>query len=142
VRLKHLWTVLGLGMVAWGAWGLVTSTSTRSLLHTGRFFVVGLAAHDGAFAPAAFAAGVLISRFVPRVVRTPVRVGLALAAVLTMLALPLILSTNRLRSPSVLPRDYERNLLVLLGLVAAGVVVSGLCAVIRQRRAATPSPAP
>jgi hypothetical protein len=139
---KRLWYVLGLAMIGWGLRGLVTSTSTMSLLHTGRFFVVGLIAHDGVFAPAAFAVGVFLSRVVPRAVRTPVRVGLAMAAVLSLLALPVIMSPNRLRSPSVLPRDYEHNLLVLLGIVVLGVVLSSAVAVLRQRRAAVPSRTP
>lgn len=140
--MRRLWYVLGLAMIAWGTRGLVTSSSTTSLIHTGRFFVAVLVAHDGFFAPAAFGVGVVLSRGVPEVVRSPARVGLAVATVLVMLALPLVVSPNRLRSPSVLPRDYERNLLVLLGIVALGVGVSSAVAFVRARHAAEPSRTP
>lgn len=132
-RFRWFWYAGGLAMIAWGALGLWQHGSTRDLTNALRFAVVGLAGHDAFFAPVAFVVAYATARLLPTVVRTPVRVGLAISVVLLFLAFPMIRSDNRLRSPSVLPLPYERNLAILLGLVFLGVVV-GILAKVRQQR--------
>lgn len=121
-------------MVAWGVRGLLTQVSSPDLLHAARLAVLAVAGHDAAFAPLCVLVGAVTGRWAPSAVRTPLRVGLGLAVVLVVLALPSITSANRLRNPSVLPLDYGRNLAVLLGLVALGVVVSAARGLARERR--------
>ncbi len=141
-RFRWLWYAPGIAMIAWGVRGLMTNTSTTALLHTLRLVVLNVGGHDVLFAPLAFALALLTGRL-PAVIRTPVRVGLAIGVVLTMLALPVILSDHRLRSPSVLPLPYERNLGILLGLVATAVVVSVVVRALRARALSrTPAPPP
>jgi hypothetical protein len=122
-RWRWIWSALGVGMMAWGVWGLVTHTSTTALVHAARLFVIDVVGHDGLFAPVAFLVAWSTQRLLPPVVRTPVRTGLAVGGLLVLLAMPLILSDHRLRSSSVLPLPYGRNLAVLLVGVAAGVAV-------------------
>jgi hypothetical protein len=141
MRLKSLWYVLGIGMIAWGAKGLLDNTSTKALIHALRLVVVDVIGHDGLFAPVAFVTALLTQRLLPPMVRTPVRVGLAISGVLVLLAMPLILSDRRLRTPSVLPLPYGRNLAILLAIVLAGVLVSVVVTALRSR-AAEPSQMP
>ena len=136
IRARYLWYVLGAGMIAFGLRGLLLHVSMPQLLHAARLLVIDVAGHDGLFAPLCVGAGVATARFVPRAARTAVRVGLALAVVLVLLALPSITSEHRLRNPSVLPLDYERNLGLLLGLVVVGVVTSTAFSAVQRRRAA------
>lgn len=132
-RSRWLWYLLGMGMIGWGAKGLVDHSTTGQLLHTGRLFVLALGGHDAVFAPVAFVVGYLTQRVLPPLIRTPVRVGFAVGGVLVLLAVPLIRSDHRLRNPSILPLPYERNLLLLLGGVAVGILVSIAVQLIRAR---------
>lgn len=120
-------------MLGWGVQGLLQSVSMTQLVHAGRLFLLALGGHDGVFAPLCVVAGVVTERLAPRVLRTPLRVGLGFAVVIVVLALPSITSAHRLRNPSVLPLDYERNLAILLGLVALGVLVSAGVRLARER---------
>lgn len=132
-RWRWLWYGLGIGMIAWGARGLMMTTSTRQLIHAGRLVVLDVAGHDGLFAPIAFALG-LASQRLPHALKAPVRVGLALSGVLVLLAMPLILSDRRGgRNASILPLPYERNLAILIGCVALGVAASVILARVRSR---------
>lgn len=133
MRARLLWYVVGAAMIGWGARGLVQHVSTTQLLHAGRLVVLDVGGHDGVFAPLCVVAGLLTERLAPRAFRTPLRIGLGVAVVLVVLALPSITSEHRLRNPSVLPLDYESNLAVLLGLVGAGVLVSGTVRLARER---------
>lgn len=134
MRLRHLWYVLGAAAVGWGARGLVQHVSARQLAHAGRLLVLDVAGHDAVFAPLCVLAGLVTARVVPSALRVPLRVGLAAAAVLGALALPSITSEHRLRNSSVLPLDYERNLALLLGLVAVGVAAGAVVNVLQDRR--------
>lgn len=124
MKARHLWHVLGAGLLLWGFRGLLLDVPHAQVLHAARLLVIGVVGHDGFFAPACAALAVLTARAVPAVARTPVRVGLAFSVLLVLLALPSITSEHRLRNASVLPLDYERNLGLLLLAVAAGVALS------------------
>lgn len=142
MKARYLWYVLGVALISWGAQGLLLHVSTRQLLHAGRLFAVSLAGHDGVLAPLSILVGAATARWMPRVVRTPLRVGLGFSVVLVVLALPSITSEHRLRNPSVLPLDYERNLALLLGLVALGVVISAGVRLARERGRTREHPPP
>jgi hypothetical protein len=134
LRARLPWYLLGLAMLAWGIRGLLLHVPPKPLLHAGRLVVLDVGGHDALFAPACVLAGLLTGRFAPRVLRTPLRVGFGFAVVMVVLALPNITSEHRLRNPSVLPLDYERNLGFLLGMIAVGVLLSAGLQLARERR--------
>ena len=140
-RYRWLWYAAGVAMIGWGARGLIGHVSTTGLTHTGRLFAIDIVVHDGLFAPVAFVVAYLTQRILPPLVRTPVRVGLAFGGVLVLLAMPVLLSDHRLRSPSVLPLPYGRNLIILLSGVLAGVIVSVAVNLVGAR-ARKPAPPP
>lgn len=83
--------------------------------------------HDALIAPVVVAAA-LATRWLPVAARLPVRLGLALSALLTVVFWPVVRGWGRSPSvPSALPLDYGRNLAVVLALIwlaaAAAVVV-------------------
>ncbi len=121
------WTLLiaGAGIVGYGlfgAWADRADTRPADLV----FWLAGaIAAHDALIAPAAIAV-VLATRWLPDAARLPVRLGLALTALLTVLFWPVVRGWGRSASvPSALPLDYGRNLVVVLALIwlVAGAVV-------------------
>lgn len=141
MKWRSLWYVLGVAMIAWGARGLLTTTSTRQLIHAGRLVVLDVGGHDGVFAPLAFVLGLASQRLLPLSWRAPVRIGLAFGGLLVILAMPVILSDHRGRTSSSLPLPYERNLVILLGFVALGVVASiGVRAIRARAQSRTPAP--
>lgn len=139
---RRLLALAGVLCLGWGARGLVTSVSVPQLVHVARFLLASVAAHDLVLAPVSALVAVLTTRLLPPAVRTPARVGLALALLVTVLALPVITSEHRLRNPSVLPLDYERNLLVLLAAIGAGTALSAVVALATARRRRQGSPPP
>ncbi|MFD3943329.1 hypothetical protein [Streptomyces sp. NPDC058579] len=73
--------------------------------------------HDGLIAPLVLGAGPLLAALPAR---GTVRGGLIVAGALTLVALPLMLRPGSAPNPTVLPLDYVRNWLVLIGVVAVG----------------------
>ncbi|MGQ0615451.1 MAG: hypothetical protein ACT4PW_00415 [Acidimicrobiia bacterium] len=103
--------VVGWVFIAIGLKGVLDNsgvTRPRELLV---WFVGAGVVHEALFAPAAIAVGWLTARFVPVVARAPVRVALALTAVVVVVFWPLVRGYGRRPAlPSALPLDYGRNL--------------------------------
>ncbi len=96
-------------------------------------FLLGvLITHDLVALPLAITVGALLSRRLVRWARPWVLGGLFASAVVTVLAIPLLIGTGRRAdNRSRLPLDYPRNLLVVL-VVIWTVVVAG-CLISRWR---------
>jgi hypothetical protein len=124
---------LGTGMIAWGLRGLYVNTSHKALLHTVRFMVIGIIAHDGILAPSVFVLGLLAVRVLPQPAKLPAQVGLLVGGVLTILAIPVIRSPRRTDNTSINPLPYERNLTILLTGLAVGVLSAIVIRVWRDR---------
>lgn len=127
------WTFLiaGAGIVGYGldgAWADRADTRPADLV----IWLAGaIAAHDALIAPAAIAVA-LATRWLPDAARLPVRLGLALSALLTLVFWPVVRGWGRSASvPSALPLDYGRNLVAVLALVW---LVVGVAVVVRARR--------
>jgi hypothetical protein len=125
------------------AWGLVLATQfALHSLRDGRsalaFFVGGPVLHDALVAPFVGLIGLVISRWVGRHWRTPVRLGAATSGVLALLAVPAIWRTHAgQHNPGLDDRNYPAGLLLALAVVWLAMVGWGL---IRQRRHRTPKP--
>ncbi len=128
--------VVGLALLAYGgvlAWEFATSRTVNAVQGLA-WFVGGPVVHDGLVAPLVGVLGLLIARFVPAPWRAPVAVGVVLSAVLTLLAIPLLWRPfGVVTNPGLHDRDYAAGLIVALGVVWLGVLVSGMTRRLRLR---------
>ncbi|MBP2708235.1 hypothetical protein JOL79_31095 [Microbispora sp. RL4-1S] len=129
---------LGGGLILLGLAGLALNAGQADPLSWALWFGGGVVAHDFVLVPVTLALGVPLRR-VPR----PYRVGLVVAAMITLVSLPVVLGFGRRAdNPSQLPLDYGRNLAaVLLGVAVAAVAADAWTRLRRRRhgRAAPPS---
>ncbi|WP_053206103.1 hypothetical protein [Jiangella muralis] len=123
------WTCLiaGAGIAGYGLAGAWADRADTRPVDLAVWLAGSGLVHDVLLAPAVVAAA-LATRWVPVVARLPVRLGLALSALLTVLFWPVVRGWGRSPSvPSALPLDYGRNLVLVLAItwmvVAAAVVV-------------------
>lgn len=127
---KLFWAgvAVGAGVVAYGVIGLIDNTRTARLPSVAAFLLGAGIAHDFVWAPAAVALGALTLRL-PASTRAPVRVGLALTALLLLFTWPELHGyAGHARNPSALPLDYSRNVaatLIVLWIGVAAVVAAG-----------------
>ncbi len=118
-------TVLGALVGGFGLYGMWLHRGTGILDVRWRpilTWVVGaIVAHDLVFAPLALAAGRGLRWVRPRALRAPLQTGLALSALVTLLAFPLVRGYGvRAGDPSRLPLHYGVGYLVLLGVIWVG----------------------
>lgn len=134
-RLFWAGVVVGGAVMAFGVAGLVADQRGDQVVNW-LTFLVGLdLAHDAVVAPAACAAGVLVTRALPPSWRAPVQAGLlASAAVLLVAAAPLRHTAERVGNPTLQPLDYRTATLTALAIVW-GVV---LAVTLLHRRARRP----
>lgn len=121
----------GLALIALGLRGIVMEVPVA---RWAAWFAGAAILHDGVLVPAVLAAG-LVTGLLPARFRRVVRAALVVAACVTAVALPLVLGYGRRAEPSRLPLPYERNLLIVLGAIAAVAVCTAVArAVIGRRR--------
>ncbi|MET8752486.1 hypothetical protein ABZW32_20665 [Streptomyces sp. NPDC004667] len=94
-----------------------------------------LVLHDGVIAPLVLAAGLLLAA---APARGPVRGGLITGSVLVLVTLPALLRPGVPANPTALPLPYGRNLLIVLGAVAAVTVVAAVVTAPRRRARGRP----
>lgn len=88
----------------------------------------------GVLSPLVLAIGAGLRRFVPDRGRTYVQAGLIMAAVVTVIAIPLILRQfTQPPAKAMLLQDYRLNLLVLLVVIAVGTSVAYAIRVARDK---------
>ncbi len=123
----------GLAAVLFGLRGLVTGGVATHWPVTVVWLVAGVLVHDLVLVPLLAAAGWVLARLVPAPARPVVRGGLLVAAVMTLVALPVLSGRGDASNPSLTPLDYPRNWAILLALTA---VVTVSLTVPRWRRPA------
>ena len=106
---------LGVAAVLFGLRGLITGGVATNWPQPAIWLVLGVLAHDLLLVSTVAVAGWVIARLVPRGVRGVVRGGLLVAAVVTLVALPVLSGKGDPRNPSLTPLDYPRNWLLVLG---------------------------
>ncbi|MFC6083670.1 hypothetical protein [Sphaerisporangium aureirubrum] len=128
-------------LVGYGAGGVLIVIGLAGLVVDARrtdplgwaLWIGGLvAAHDGVVVPLVVAAGALAGA-----AREPyrfwVRAALAVSAVLSLVALPMVLGIGRRAdNPSLLPLDYGRGLLMVIGVIAVVAAVAVLATRLRK----------
>jgi hypothetical protein len=137
---RSFWIGLGIGgaVMAYGVWGLLGAADATQPSNLATFFIGAGVVHDALFAPAVVLVGWLTLRVIPTAARKPVRVALAMSALLVVFSWPLVRRWGaRSTNPSLLPLDYGRNLVVALGaiwIVTAVVVVARVATRRRSER--------
>ncbi|MFC4536451.1 hypothetical protein [Sphaerisporangium dianthi] len=131
------WAGYGAGgaLVAVGLAGLAVDARRTDPLGWALWFGGLIAAHDGVVVPLVMTAAVLAGA-----VREPyrfwVRAALGVAAVLSLVAAPMVLGIGRRADDlSVLPLDYGRNLLLVLAVIAVAAAAAMAAARLRSRAA-------
>lgn len=115
--------VLGLAGMAFAVYGILFGAGTSP---GGQFLFLALlvVAHDLVLLPLLIGLGALILRFVPAGGRAAVQGGLYASAVVIVLALPFLFGFGRMPdNPTVLPLNYWRGLLIMLGVIWAVAAV-------------------
>lgn len=99
------------------------------------FLAAVLVAHDAVWMPVLLLIGAALTRIPSRRHRAAVQAVALIAAVLVILALPLVLAVGRAPdNPSIQPLPYGRNLALVLLLVAGGAALAILARSRRLRR--------
>jgi hypothetical protein len=135
MRLRIALAAVGVLLGLFGAFRLLTQISTSDLIYLAGWLVGAVVIHDGILAPTVAATGAVITRFVPPRARRYVQGALVVAALVTVIALPLIHRENS--QPvvkAILRQNYAGNLAVLLGIIAGAALVLYAVRVIRDRQ--------
>jgi hypothetical protein len=130
---RWLFLLPGLAAVVYGGYGLLTAGSRVPLDSWLTWFVGSALLHDLVIAPVWIGLGCLGARLLPKAARPAAVVGTAVAGFLTLVALPFVLGVGAdPANPSFLPREYGRNLLLL---VVGVLIVAAICAAVATIRA-------
>ena len=133
------WTIgaAGAALGLFGLFRLVTEIPVLDLLMLGVWLIGALVLHDGMLAPLTSAVAGAIVRYVPSRLRRYVQGALVTGAIVTVIALPLILlAGSQPPEKALLRQNFGANLAVLLGVISGGTAVLYLLRVARDRRAA------
>ncbi|WP_433217912.1 hypothetical protein ACQP00_11025 [Dactylosporangium sp. CS-047395] len=132
--MRWLLGAAGLALLGYGVYGWLDAP-THELAGRLVFAAVALVAHDFVVVPLVLATAALVTRFVPEIARGPVRAGLAVAAALTVVALPFVIGAGRIAdNPSAFPQHYGRGLAVLLAATALVTAAWIAARLLRARR--------
>ena len=126
---------IGMGIVAFGVWGLLRHSTQTMPWNFLKFFLGSLILHDMIWAPVVGVASLVLVRAVPVRVRPALQGTLIVTAAVVLVVGPAL--TGRGRNPnnlSILPHDYGTELLKVLAVVWIG---GALVALVRMRRPAT-----
>lgn len=110
----------GIALGLFGVFRLVTEIPVGHLVVLAIWMVAAVAIHDGLLSPLVVSVGWALGRFVPPRPRRYLQGGLISGALITVVAIPLILrSGDAPPSKALLRQNFGGNLTLLLGIVAA-----------------------
>ncbi|MFK4084302.1 hypothetical protein ACI2LF_09360 [Kribbella sp. NPDC020789] len=124
---------VGVGFGLWGVWLMFQSLQLPQLIRLPLWLGGAVVADDLFLVPITIGVGWLVTRWSigPDRHRTTgaVRTTLLYAGITTLIAIPLLLRQGKGANPTVLPRDYLRDWLLL----EATIIASGLLVYVVQR---------
>jgi hypothetical protein len=127
--------VLGIVLVLYGAGRILFSVPPPVLVVLGGWLVGALLVQHGVVSPLVVAVSAALRRLMPDRGRRFLQVGLIMAGMVTVVAIPLIIRQGtQPPAKALLLQDYAVNLAVLLGLIAALTLVGYAVRVARDRR--------
>ena len=139
---RRFWLGVAVGgaVVAVALFELATSLTLGRLFNLSLFLGASGIGHDAIWGPAIVLGGIVTLRL-PRWGRLPVRLGLALSALLVLFAWPELHGyVGHARNPSADPLDYQRNVawtLSILWIVVAATCLYRRTVTLRRSRALT-----
>ncbi len=130
--IRALLGATGVALLGYGGYQLLHHSDVTHPVEVAVWLVIALAVHDGVIAWMVVAVGWLIARFVPDRARAYVQGGLICAALIALIALPLIYRRGKAAPGlTLLTQNYPAHLAVLLGMVT---VVAGAAYAVRALR--------
>ena len=127
--------VVGILLVLYGAGRILLSVPPPLLVLLGVWLVGALLIQHGVVSPLVVAVGAALRRLVPDRGRRFLQIGLIVAAMVTVVAIPLIIRQDtQPPAKALLLQNYAANLTLLLGLIAGVTLVAYAVRVARDRR--------
>jgi hypothetical protein len=126
--------VVGVGVGTYGIFQLVTQIPRQTLVLLALWLIGALIIHDGLLSPAVIGVGAALRRYVPDRGRRYLQFGLIMAAMVTVIAVPMIYRANtQPPAKALLLQDFGINLTVLLAAIGGGTLVAYAIRVARDR---------
>jgi len=126
---------VAVALIGVGAYALVATFARSSPFLVAVYAAGFLLLSDGVVMPIVVGTGWVLARWLPPRVRRPVRVGLAVVAMVAVVALPTVLSPARNSdNVTLLPQSYGHHLLAVCALVAAATAVAATVSVLTRRK--------
>jgi hypothetical protein len=141
----HLRLPLGIAGILLGFFGvfrLLTQVPPSALVILALWLVVALVIHDGILSPVVVGAGWAVARVVPPRARRYLQGALIMAALVTVIAIPMIYrQDSQPRSKSMLLQSFGANLTLLIGIIAGLSLLAYAVRVARDQSGQRPSAA-
>jgi hypothetical protein len=123
-RWRVILAIAGITLGLFGVGRLVTQIPAPSLVGLGIWLLAALLIHDGIVSPFILAVGALVGRVPPRG-RRYLQAGLIMAAMVTVLAVPMMYRRgSQPASKALLDQNYGGNLTLLLGVIAGATLLA------------------
>lgn len=135
----HAWRIglaaSGIAIAVYGIGRLLTQLPLQSLTLLAGWLIAALVIHDGLVSPAVIAVGTALRRLVPPRARRYLQAALLMAALVTIVALPMIYRANRQPpSKAILRQNFGGNLALLLAIIAVATLIAYAVQVARDAR--------
>jgi hypothetical protein len=132
-RWRVILAIAGIALGLFGIGRLLTQIPGPSLVGLGVWLIAALVIHDGIVSPLILAVGALVGRVPPRG-RRYLQAGLIMAAMVTVLAVPMIYRHGREPASKVLlDQNFGGNLTLLLGVIAGASLLAYAIRVARRQ---------
>lgn len=126
--------VLGISAATYGISQLLTHIPVQSLVLLALWLIAALIIHDGLLSPAVVGIGATLRRYVPDRGRRYLQFGLIMAAMVTVIAVPMIYRAHtQPPAKALLLQDFGINLTVLLAAIGGGTLIAYAIRVARDR---------
>jgi hypothetical protein len=126
--------VVGIGVGTYGIFQLLTQLPWQTLGLLALWLIAALIIHDGLLSPAVVGVGSVLRRYVPDRGRRYLQLGLIMAAMVTVIAVPLIYRANtQPPAKALLLQDFGINLTVLLAAIGGGTLIAYAIRVAQDR---------
>jgi hypothetical protein len=133
--------VVGIGFGTYGISQLLTYIPVQSLVLLALWLIGALIIHDGLLSPAVVGVATVLRHYVPDRGRRYLQFGLIMAAMVTVIAIPMIYRANREPpSKALLLQDFTTNLTVLVAILGGATLVAYAIRVARDRSVTSPPP--
>jgi len=126
--------IVGVGLGTYGISQLLTQIPRQTLVLLALWLIAALIIHDGLLSPAVVGVGSVLRRYVPDRGRRYLQFGLIMAAMVTVIAVPLIYRANtQPPAKALLLQAFGINLTVLLAAICGGTLIAYAIQVAQDR---------